>query len=93
MKLSSILAVLVGVAGARYWMEDIGHLGRSPYFADPNYRVFRNVRDYGAVGDGGLCFSRMPPSHHLLSLSDGRYGRYQRCDQRWSAMRPRSVYG
>ncbi|KAH6900791.1 pectate lyase superfamily protein-domain-containing protein [Thelonectria olida] len=52
MKLSSILAALVGTAGARYWMEDIGHYGRSPYFADLNYRVFRNVRDYGAVGDG-----------------------------------------
>lgn len=44
---------LVGVAQAKYWLEDIPHLGRSPYFPDSLYQVFRNVRDYGAVGDGG----------------------------------------
>ncbi|KAH6683754.1 glucan 1,3-beta-glucosidase, partial [Plectosphaerella plurivora] len=33
-------------------MEDIVHQGLSPYHQDPHYQVFRNVRDFGAVGDG-----------------------------------------
>jgi len=39
---------------AGYWMEEIPHQGRSTFNSDPdNYVVFRNVKDYGAVGDGG----------------------------------------
>lgn len=34
-------------------MENIAHVGRIPFGADNgNYKVFRNVKDYGAVGDG-----------------------------------------
>ncbi|KAL0937188.1 glucan 1,3-beta-glucosidase [Colletotrichum truncatum] len=40
------------VAKAAYWMEDVQHQGISPYHPDPNYKVFRNVKDYGAKGDG-----------------------------------------
>jgi hypothetical protein len=56
MRLSSLL--LLGVAAvvkAGYWMNEIPHLGRSPYHPDPNYKVFRNVKDFGAKGDGGKC--------------------------------------
>ncbi|PPQ99276.1 hypothetical protein CVT26_014092 [Gymnopilus dilepis] len=36
-----------------FWMESIKHQGISPFNSDPtNYKVFRNVKDYGAVGDG-----------------------------------------
>ncbi|KAF9472908.1 glucan 1,3-beta-glucosidase [Pholiota conissans] len=36
-----------------FWMEKIKHQGISPFNPDPtNYKVFRNVKDYGAVGDG-----------------------------------------
>ncbi|KAF6790375.1 glucan 1,3-beta-glucosidase [Colletotrichum sojae] len=35
-----------------YWMEDVKHQGLSPYNADPKYQVFRNVKDFGAKGDG-----------------------------------------
>ncbi|CAM1506355.1 Fc.00g059960.m01.CDS01 [Cosmosporella sp. VM-42] len=53
MKLATILALsLAGAVKAKYWLEEIPHLGRSPYFPDSHYRVFRNVKDYGAVGDG-----------------------------------------
>lgn len=39
---------------AAFWMDEIGHLGISPYHPDGvNYQVFRNVRNFGAVGDGG----------------------------------------
>jgi len=36
-----------------YWQETLAQLGRAPFAADPaTYQVWRNVRDYGAVGDG-----------------------------------------
>ncbi|EFQ32592.1 glucan 1,3-beta-glucosidase [Colletotrichum graminicola M1.001] len=40
------------LAKAAYWMEDVPHQGISAYHPDPNYQVFRNVRDFGAKGDG-----------------------------------------
>ncbi|KAF7557490.1 hypothetical protein G7046_g6044 [Stylonectria norvegica] len=48
----SVAFALWGAANATYWMEEIAHVGRSPYFPDSHYQVFRNVKDYGAVGDG-----------------------------------------
>ncbi|QRV88543.1 exo-beta-1,3-glucanase [Ceratobasidium sp. AG-Ba] len=39
--------------GDPYWMESIARLGGSPYKPNPStYKVFRNVKDYGAKGDG-----------------------------------------
>jgi len=36
-----------------YWLEKIKHQGIAAYNPDPTgYQVFRNVKDYGAVGDG-----------------------------------------
>lgn len=35
-----------------YWQEEINHQGVAAFNDNPDYRVFRNVRDYGAVGDG-----------------------------------------
>lgn len=35
-----------------YWMANLARKGRVPWGNDPSYNVFRNVRDYGAVGDG-----------------------------------------
>lgn len=37
--------------GEPYWLQNITHQGTAPY-AGSNYTVFRNVKDYGAVGDG-----------------------------------------
>ncbi|KAI0154698.1 glycoside hydrolase family 55 protein [Xylariaceae sp. FL1272] len=34
-----------------YWLQDIKHQGVAPY-AGSGYSVFRNVKDYGAKGDG-----------------------------------------
>ncbi|KAF4343990.1 exo-beta-1 3-glucanase [Fusarium beomiforme] len=34
-----------------YWLPDLKHQGLAPY-ASNNYTVFRNVKDYGAKGDG-----------------------------------------
>ena len=33
-----------------YWLEEIPHHGVSAFNPDPNYTVFRNVKDYGAAG-------------------------------------------
>lgn len=44
-------ASLLGAVAA-YWMEDIVHQGLASFNTDPNYHVFRNVKDYGAKGDG-----------------------------------------
>lgn len=35
-----------------FWMQDIARKGTVPWGDDPKYVVFRNVMDYGAVGDG-----------------------------------------
>ena len=36
-----------------YWLEKMKHQGLSAYNKDPpNYRTFRNVKDFGARGDG-----------------------------------------
>jgi len=35
-----------------YWMETITRQGQAAYNSDKSYKIFRNVRDYGAVGDG-----------------------------------------
>jgi len=36
---------------ASYWMEDIEHQGISAFNPDKGYRVFRNVKDFGAMGE------------------------------------------
>jgi glucan 1,3-beta-glucosidase len=35
-----------------YWLEQIPHRGRAAFNPDREYKVFRNVKDYGARGDG-----------------------------------------
>lgn len=35
-----------------FWMETIKHTGISPFLNDTSYSVYRNVKDFGAVGDG-----------------------------------------
>ncbi|RGP64672.1 hypothetical protein FLONG3_9465 [Fusarium longipes] len=47
------LLALAGKVRSKYWLEEIEHRGTAPYYPDTQYRVFRNVKDFGAVGDGG----------------------------------------
>ena len=37
-------------AAAPYWYEDITHQGISAFNGNAGYKVYRNVKDYGAVG-------------------------------------------
>ncbi len=39
-------------ATGTYWMQDLARKGTVPWGDDASYVVFRNVLDYGAVGDG-----------------------------------------
>ncbi|KAM5534110.1 hypothetical protein V8D89_012291 [Ganoderma adspersum] len=39
--------------GDHYWLQSIKHQGIAAFNSDPSkYQVFRNVKDFGAVGDG-----------------------------------------
>lgn len=35
-----------------FWLEHVQHQGLAPFSGVPSYQVFRNVKDFGAVGDG-----------------------------------------
>ncbi|CAA9966542.1 hypothetical protein CFE70_009932 [Pyrenophora teres f. teres 0-1] len=35
-----------------YWMNDLSGKGRAAFNSNPNYKIFRNVKEYGAKGDG-----------------------------------------
>lgn len=40
-------------AGDPFWLQNIKHQGSSAYNSNPSgYQVFRNVKDFGAKGDG-----------------------------------------
>ena len=47
-----VLAALASVANAAYWMEEIQHQGVASFNPDKSYQIFRNVKDFGAKGDG-----------------------------------------
>jgi glucan 1,3-beta-glucosidase len=45
-------------AGSPFWLQSISHQGKAPYNADSGYKVFRNVKDFGAKGEFSLSGSR-----------------------------------
>lgn len=47
-----LLSALLLQLCSGYWMGDIDHHGRASFNPDVSYQVFRNVKDFGAVGDG-----------------------------------------
>jgi hypothetical protein len=54
MKFLFLIVLSVSVfAQSKWWLANIEHRGRSPFNNNPdNFKVFRNVKDYGAKGDG-----------------------------------------
>ncbi|KIY71719.1 glycoside hydrolase family 55 protein [Cylindrobasidium torrendii FP15055 ss-10] len=50
---SSPLGAGTAAAGDPYWLQSMDHRNTAAFNPDPaGYKVFRNVKDYGAVGDG-----------------------------------------
>ncbi|KAL7624109.1 hypothetical protein AAE478_005666 [Parahypoxylon ruwenzoriense] len=47
-----VTADAAAAAAGAFWMETISRKGTVPWGDDPDYKVFRNVMDYGAKGDG-----------------------------------------
>lgn len=44
---------LINITASSFWLENIKHEGLSPFYGDgTSWKVFRNVKDYGAIGDG-----------------------------------------
>ncbi|KAH7309629.1 pectate lyase superfamily protein-domain-containing protein [Stachybotrys elegans] len=60
-----------------YWLSEFGPLGTSP-FAPAGYQFFRNVRDFGAVGDGVTddteAINRAAAAFSLTNSEDLRCG-------------------
>ncbi|RCI15252.1 hypothetical protein L249_6554 [Ophiocordyceps polyrhachis-furcata BCC 54312] len=42
----------IKVASSGWWFSEINRKGRPAFNNEMNYKVYRNVKDYGAVGDG-----------------------------------------
>ncbi|KAH7027557.1 pectate lyase superfamily protein-domain-containing protein [Microdochium trichocladiopsis] len=42
----------IAARSGTFWMEHLARKGTVPWGDDPNHVVFRNVLDYGAIGDG-----------------------------------------
>ncbi len=52
-----------------YWLQNIKHQGTSAFNSNPgSYQVFRNVKDFGAVGNGvsRVCQNPVPNSSRLV---------------------------
>ncbi|PPQ70366.1 hypothetical protein CVT24_013141 [Panaeolus cyanescens] len=50
---STPLGAGTAAASDPFWMQSIKHQGKAPFNPNPSgYKVFRNVKDYGARGDG-----------------------------------------
>ncbi|TMW66276.1 hypothetical protein Poli38472_004041 [Pythium oligandrum] len=48
-----LVSACMAVCQGAYWLEEMAHSGIAAYNANPAaYKVFRNVKDYGAKGDG-----------------------------------------
>jgi hypothetical protein len=66
------LTLVSQVIAQGYFLEEIKHQGLAPYNADgPLYKVFRNVKDFGAKGTYPICYFYF--EYHILTvlLGDG----------------------
>ncbi|KAH8886405.1 pectin lyase-like protein [Thozetella sp. PMI_491] len=52
MRTLGLLLAAASAAHAAFWMEGVPHRGKASFNPDTSYQVFRNVKDFGAKGDG-----------------------------------------
>jgi glucan 1,3-beta-glucosidase len=58
-KISSAIVAATSAA-APYWLESITHQGISAFNSNPaSYQVFRNVKSFGAKGEGSVSRGKM----------------------------------
>ncbi|KAJ6259223.1 Glucan 1,3-beta-glucosidase [Drechslerella dactyloides] len=50
--ISTVYEAAPTASASTFWLANMEHRGVAPYHSDKQYKVFRNVRDYGAKGDG-----------------------------------------
>lgn len=60
-----------------FWLERIAHRGRAAFNPDKSYQVFRNVKDFGAKGDGVTddtqAIAYVPTTNLLAKKSAGSH--------------------
>ncbi|KAJ5385529.1 hypothetical protein N7517_003440 [Penicillium concentricum] len=49
---TNVLATTEKRAASSYWVANVERQGIVPFAKTPDYKIFRNVKDYGAKGDG-----------------------------------------
>jgi glucan 1,3-beta-glucosidase len=62
-------------AGSTYWLASITRQGTVAYGGSSDYKVFRNVKDFGAKGDGMFC----PLSHSVQELTRSSRNHRRHC--------------
>lgn len=65
----ALLLAAASVAWAAYWMEDIHRQGIAPFNPSRDYKIFRNVKEYGAKGDGGTVIAISGGTTTLLTMN------------------------
>lgn len=51
-KATKTLAARATTSCSTFWLDAMTHQGLAPFNSDSTYKVYRNVKDYGAKGDG-----------------------------------------